>query len=54
VITILVTTVISLHEIDLEVRSRQEDNIEIIFKKWDGKAWTGLISLRTWAGGERL
>jgi hypothetical protein len=27
-----------------------EDNIEWIFKKFDGKAWTGLMRLRTGTG----
>jgi hypothetical protein len=27
---------------------------KLIFKKWDGEAWTGLISLRTGTVGRRL
>jgi hypothetical protein len=34
-------------------RSRCEDNIKIIFKKWDG-AWTGLRWLRIETGGGSL
>jgi hypothetical protein len=28
--------------------------LKYIFKKWDGEAWTGLISLRIRTGGGRL
>jgi len=28
--------------------------LKFIFKKWGGEAWTGLISLRTGAGGGHL
>jgi hypothetical protein len=31
-----------------------EDNIKIILKKWDWKAWNGLIWLRIGTGGGRL
>jgi len=34
-------------------RRRWEDNIEMIFKKWEG-AWAGLICIWTWAGGGLL
>ena len=44
---------------------RERDNLEelsvdgkvifkLIFKKWDGRAWTGLISLRMGTGGGLL
>jgi hypothetical protein len=35
-------------------RRRWEDNIKTVFKKWDGKAWTGLIWLRIGTGGGLL
>jgi hypothetical protein len=35
-------------------RRRWEDNIKLIFKKWDGGAWTGLIWLRIGTGGGLL
>jgi hypothetical protein len=28
--------------------------LKLIFKKWDVKAWTGLLWLRIWTGGGRL
>jgi hypothetical protein len=33
---------------------RWEDNIKIIFGKWDVGAWTGLIWLRKGTGGTHL
>jgi hypothetical protein len=35
-------------------RRRWEDNIKMIFKKWDERAWTGLIWLRIGTGGGLL
>jgi hypothetical protein len=35
-------------------RLRWEDNIKMIFKKWDGGAWTGLIWFRIGTGGGLL
>jgi hypothetical protein len=35
-------------------RRKWEDNIKMIFKKWDGGAWTGLIWLRIGTGGGLL
>jgi hypothetical protein len=35
-------------------RRRRKDNIKIIFRKYDWGAWTGLIRLRTGAGGGLL
>jgi len=35
-------------------RRRWEDNIKIIFRKWDVGAWTGVIWLRTETGGGHL
>jgi hypothetical protein len=35
-------------------RRRWEDNIKLIFKKWDGGAWTGLSWLRIGTGGGLL
>jgi len=35
-------------------RRRCEDNVKMDFKKWDGEAWTGLIWLTIWIGGEDL
>jgi hypothetical protein len=32
-------------------RHKWEDNIKSIFKKWEGRAWTGLIWLRIGTGG---
>ena len=32
---------------------RWEGNIKMIFRKWDGQTWTGLIWLRTGTGGGR-
>ena len=28
--------------------------VKLVFKKWDGKVWTGLVWLRTGTGGGRL
>jgi hypothetical protein len=28
--------------------------LNLIFKKWDGRAWTGLMWLRIWTGGRLL
>jgi hypothetical protein len=35
-------------------RLRWEDNIKMIFRKWDVGVWTGLGWLRTETGGEQL
>jgi hypothetical protein len=35
-------------------RSRWEDNITLIFKKWNADAWIGLIWLSIGTGGGRL
>jgi hypothetical protein len=35
-------------------RRRWEDNIKMALKKWDGRAWIGLIWLRIGTGGRLL
>jgi hypothetical protein len=35
-------------------RHRWEDNIKLIFKKWDREAWTGWPWLRIWTGAGHL
>jgi hypothetical protein len=35
-------------------RCRCEDNIKMIFRKWDGEKWTGLIWLRIGPGAGHL
>ena len=35
-------------------KRRWEDNIKIIFRKWDVKVWTGLMWLRIGTGGGHL
>jgi hypothetical protein len=36
------------------LRCRWEDNIKMIIRKWDVRAWTGLMWLRTGTGGGLL
>ena len=36
------------------LRRRWEDIIKMIIRKWDVRAWTGLIWLRTGTGGGHL
>jgi hypothetical protein len=35
-------------------RRRWEDNIKMIFREWDVRAWTESSWLRIWAGGGHL
>jgi len=35
-------------------RCRWEENIKMVFRKWDGEVWTRLIWLRIGTGGGRL